>query len=142
MLGFLIGTVVFVGLLFGAPQHASAQSCTPTQSVLGIPTWYKYLESEIDADGKCRPAIRVAGDTEQSVNNALPIGLAALEIAIAVGSIVAFVMVLFGAFKYIYSLGEADKVKSARNTIINAAIGLVITLIATRVVSFVAGRLT
>lgn len=43
--------------------------------------------------------------------------------------IAAIVMVLYGSFKYITSAGDANSVKSARNTIVYALLGLAIALL-------------
>lgn len=103
-------------------------------NILGIiPTWYKYLDGEV-ISGKCRPIINEPAD-------ALPIGLAILELMMTLGGLVAVVMIFIGAFKYILSQGEPDKAKGAQNTVINAVVGLVIVIVATRIVSFIGGRL-
>jgi hypothetical protein len=111
------------------------------KTILGIPTWYKYLEGE-EVEGKCRPIISsVDDDGKKSFDNALPIGLAVLEIGLTLAGLVAVVMVFVGSFKYILTLGEPDKATAARKTVINALIGLAITLVAARVVSFIASRI-
>ncbi len=106
------------------------------KSILGIPTWYKYLEGENgdDVAGKCRPIIDTTKDT-------LPIGLAVLEAALTLGGIVAVVMVFIGGFKYVLSQGEPDKAANGRKTVLNAVIGLAIIMLATSVVSFIGNRL-
>ena len=40
------------------------------------------------------------------------------------------------------SEGQSDKAAGARKTVINAAVGLVIIIVATRVISFIANTLT
>ncbi len=113
---------------------AAAVPCEPESDILGIPTWYKYLEGE-DIGGKCTPRINAAED-------ALPIGLAVLEILMTFAGVVAVVMVIWASFQFVLTQGEPDKAASARKTVINAAIGLVIVIVATRVVSFIANTLT
>jgi heme/copper-type cytochrome/quinol oxidase subunit 2 len=82
------------------------------------------------------------GEDGREFNVVLPIGLAILEILITLAGIVAVVMVIYASFKFVLSQGEPDKAAGARKTAINAAIGLVIVIVATRVVSFIATRLT
>ena len=121
-------TSQFLGTTYAAP-------CSDfNKTVLGIPTWYKYLEGEQVA-GKCKPIIDTTNDT-------LPIGLAILEAAITLGGVVAAILIFVGGFKYVLAQGEPDKAANARKTAINAVIGLVIVIVATRVVSFIANRLT
>lgn len=125
-----------------SPAHAApGDKCEDFEkSILGIPTWYKYLEGE-DVEGKCRPIINSTDDDgRKSFDNALPIGLAVLEIGLTLAGLVAVTMVIFGSFKYVLTLGEPDKATAARKTIINALVGLAITLVAARVVSFIASR--
>lgn len=118
----------FLGKTYAAPCNDF------NKTILGIPTWYKYLEGE-EIAGKCKPIINASVDT-------LPIGLAVLEAAITLGGVVAAALVFVGGFKYVLAQGEPDKAANARKTVINAMIGLVIVIVATRVVSFIANRLT
>lgn len=125
--------------------HASAGQCTLNKQMLGIPTWYKYLRGD-DSSGRCLPVLRVEEAeqgqvSEENINSALPIGLAILEIAITLSGIIAFIMVIWGSVKFMLALGEPDKFASARKTVQNAMIGLVIIIVASRVVSFIGGRL-
>ncbi len=103
------------------------------ETLLGMPKWYKYLEGE-NVGEKCKPIIENSSD-------ALPIGLAVFEGALTLGGIVAGAMILYGGFKYVLSQGESDKAAAGRKTAINALIGLVILMMAARIVSFVAGRI-
>jgi len=114
-----------------------------TESILGIPVWYKYLEGQKEltiyegqtSEGNCLPVLDEPAD-------ALPIGLAVIEAAMVIAGFVAVVMIFVGSFGFITSQGQGDKAASARKTVINAAIGMVIVLVAARVVSFIAGRIT
>lgn len=108
---------------------------------LGINPWYHYLNLEqvgkmqVDADGRC-----------QLVNFAFPgdvalIALGVLDIALRLAGMVAIGFVIYGGFQFITSQGEPEASKRARQTIINAIIGLVIALFATALVAFVGTRL-
>ena len=136
----------------------SVSECDLRQSVLGIPTWYKYLPAMKETysfqgksdTGNCTPVLSRAeyrndeGEVykEVDINAALPIGLAVLEAAMTIAGFVAVVMIFYASFLYLTTRGEADKATAARKTVINAVIGLVIIIVATRVVSFLATRLT
>lgn len=110
--------------------------CQLRESLLGIPTWYKYLDREIDESGKC--AVVLSGDNaEGKTNSAIPIGIAVLEAMLRISGLVAVVMVFWGGFKYITSQGNPDNAKAARTTVINAMIGLVIVILSTAIVSFI-----
>jgi len=135
MLKYLaISTFAFVTILNTGPltQSATAEPCQPKGSILGFPTWYEYLDGEY-TQGKCSPIINASKD-------ALPIGLAIFDIALTLSGLVAVVMIFVGAARYIISVGEPAKAATAQHTIINALVGLVIILLASRVVSFIAGK--
>ena len=57
-------------------------------------------------------------------------------VLLAVGFI-SVVMLLYGGFRYIVSGGDSKKVTDAKNTILYAIIGLVISLLAYAIVNFV-----
>lgn len=146
-LAAVIYSVFVVGLMVSPVMsgHASAAPCTLDKQVLGIPTWYKYLRGD-DSSGTCLPILRVddvpqGQVSEKNINSALPIALAILEIAITLAGIIAFIMVIWGSVKFMLALGEPDKFAAGRKTVQNAMIGLVIILVASRVVSFIGGRL-
>lgn len=50
---------------------------------------------------------------------------------------VAVLLILIAAFKYLFSQGDPQKTASAKNTIIHAAIGLIIAAMAFVIVSYV-----
>ena len=66
----------------------------------------------------------------------------ALTIVVTVSALVAVGFVIGGGFMYILSSGEPDKVTTARKTIINALIGLVIVLMGRVVAEIVYNQLT
>ena len=63
--------------------------------------------------------------------------LAIIEILLRVAAIAAGVFVLIGGIKYIASRGNSDKLATAKNTVLDALIGLVIAVIAIVAVNFV-----
>lgn len=58
------------------------------------------------------------------------------------GGILAVIMIIYGAFRYVTSNGDASKIKSAKDTILYAVIGLVIVIAAYAIVNFVLGALS
>jgi hypothetical protein len=130
----------------GGTWDGTRGTCTPngsclSSSFLGLPTWYKYLDSEIDSTGKCTPVLS-GSDTEGRVNSALPIGLAVLEAMLRLAGMVAVVMIFVAGFKFITSDGSPDKAAGARKTVINAIIGLAIVVLSTGLVTFIGSRLS
>lgn len=98
-------------------------------SFLGFPTWHKYLDHK-RVNGTCD--VRLAG-----INDLWLIALAMVDILLRVAVLIAIAFVLIGGFKYITSRANPDKTVSARNTILDALIGLVIALAATAIVSYI-----
>jgi uncharacterized membrane protein len=65
----------------------------------------------------------------------------AINTLLYVAGSIAVIMILFGAFRYVTSGGDASKVTQAKNTILYAVIGLVIAILAFAIVNFVLTRL-
>jgi len=63
-----------------------------------------------------------------------------LNLFSAIIGIIAVVMMMLGGVKYIMSQGDAGQVATAKNTILYAAIGLVIVALAQIIVKFVLNR--
>lgn len=99
------------------------------KSFLGFPVWYKYLPG----GDVCKPELVV-------ITDAWLVVAAVIEMLLRIASIAALVYVVWGGIEFITSQGEPDRTARARHTVINALIGLVISIGATSIVSFVAGR--
>lgn len=105
-------------------------ACTiPNKSILGFPTWYKYLEGVSANGSQCSPAIT-------NINDTWLIVIALLEILFRLAAIVAVGFIVYAGFLYTTSQGEPEKTAQAKNTIINALVGLAIAVSATAIVSF------
>ncbi len=105
---------------------------------LGFPKWYKYLGQQPVED-----AVSGATICNAKLNGIQDIWLvvaAVIELLLRVSSLIAIGFIIFGGVSYVISQGAPDKTKKAQTTIMNAVIGLVISIIATAAVSFVAGR--
>ena len=110
-----------------------AAHCSNDQSFFGIPTWHKYLNKiEADSDGihGCRAKLEGIGDIWLVV-------IAVIDILIRVAALVAFAMIVTGGVRYMLAQGEPDKLQQAKQTIINAAIGLAISISAAILVAFI-----
>lgn len=122
MIDSIVYNLLNVKLFFAAPGDCQG-------NFFGLPVWYKYLQG---AD-TCQPEV-----TE--LNDIWLIVLAIIELLIRIAVAVAVIYVLIGGFKYITSRGAPDKTATAKNTVIDGLIGLVIAIAATAIVSFVASR--
>lgn len=74
-----------------------------------------------------------------SVNNAVKLGL---NLFSAIVGIISVVMIIMGGIRYITSGGDSGKVTSAQNTVLYAVIGLVVVALAQIIVKFVLNRFT
>lgn len=105
-------------------------ACQP-KAIKMVPTWYKYLDSET-VGGKCSPKFSFNNQTD-----IIRILLAVFEIVLFVGGIIAVAYVIYGGFLYLTSTGEPDKARNGRTTIINALVGLFVTMSAVALVNLV-----
>lgn len=112
-----------------------AAKCDGSQAFFGLPAWYKYIELE-EVAGRCQ----IAGGFQFPSDLAL-VSLAMLEIVLRLAGLIAIAYVIYGGFQFVTSQGDPEASKKARQTIINAVIGLVIALFATALVAFVGTRL-
>ncbi len=98
-------------------------------NVLDFPAWYEYLE----LGDTCIPAIN-------NINDIWLILAALIEILTRLGALFAVGFIIWGSIKMVTSQGSPDGIKAARDTITNAIIGLIVAIMATLVVSFIAGQ--
>jgi ABC-type Fe3+ transport system permease subunit len=106
-----------------------ADSCS---NFFGFPTWYEYIHKA----GSCS-TIQI-----NSLSDLWLIVAAIIEILLRVAGIMAIGFVIFGGFQYVTSQAEPDKLTRARQTIVNALIGLVLAILAATIVNFVAGSIS
>lgn len=137
----ILGLVMFLTVLgfVVRAEPVGAAPCEPNKTFLGVPTWYRHLDGETDSFGRCSPVLDRNEDGSISLNSGLPIGLAVLEIMLRFAGLVAVVMIFVGSFRYITTQGNPENAAGARKTIINALIGLVIVMISTGLVGYIAG---
>ena len=102
---------------------------TIASSFLGFPTWYEFLPKNPN-DGSPRIS---------SISDIWLILLAAIDILLRLAAILAVFVIIYAGFEFITSQGDPEKAKKARGTIINALIGLVISVTAATIVVFIAG---
>ena len=120
--------------------------CKADQSskLLGlIPKWYEYLSYTPDALHNCSISLSIMKDSTSAPSFAgfLLIGLAVLDMVIHLAGVIAVGFVVYGGLQYMTSQGEPDRVEKAKNTLMNALIGLVIVIVAIPVVAFIGNKL-
>lgn len=133
---FIFATSGF-GLVMRAQSAYAADPC-PEGSFLGLPAWHHYLDRNeyYDEDtGKLACAVKLDG-----ISDIWKIVAAVIDILLRIAALVAIGFVVYGGVTYTLSQGSPDKTKQALSTIINALVGLVISIIAAALVGFIAGR--
>lgn len=133
--------------MLGALVHIFADPTTPAAAAtkcpagshsfldfLGFPTWYEYLPMQPDSNGLCTPQL-------SGLNDIWLVIAAVIEILTRVAALVAVGFVVYGGILYTTSEGDPQKTTEARHTLINALIGLVITVLAATIVNFVARQI-
>jgi ABC-type Fe3+ transport system permease subunit len=97
-----------------------------------FPHWYKYIRDPNNCS-----VVKI-----DNINDVWLIVAAVIEILLRVAGIVAVGFVIYGGFQYLTSQAEPDKVNKAKNTIINALVGLMIAILASAIINFIAGSIT
>jgi len=64
-----------------------------------------------------------------------------LRLVFVLAGALAFLIIMFGAFKYIISRGDSAAIKSAKDTILYAAVGLLVCIFGYSIVVFVLAKL-
>ena len=153
-LGFFSITLLTMCLVFTVTpkvQAAVDPACDKSSAFLGLPVWYKYLEvgpetfKPLNAPEKTDPcAITGPKNAEGGLDlqKAIPlVGLAVVEILLRIAGMVAVAFVIYGGFKFVTSQGEPEAYKTAQRTIINALIGVAISVLAVTIVSVIGGAI-
>ena len=113
--------------------------CKKDATFFGMPVWYKYLPYTLDQNvNQCRVDINITQNPQQL----MLIGFALIEMLLRLGGLIAVGFVIYGGVQYVISQGEPDNTTKARNTIVNALVGLAIIIVATPLVAFIAGRVS
>ena len=106
-----------------------ASSCPQDVNFLGIQGWYKYLPRD------CRDAS--VDFSKYNIGSIWLVLAGIIDILLRIGTIVAIGYFIWGAFKMITSQGSPEGVKNARNTMTNALIGLVVTVVSAQLLSYI-----
>ncbi len=130
-----LAAIVFVTTMGGmtlslaAPQTVHA-ACN--DRLLTFPAWYKGLTKD-DCD------VKSPADVGGVQNFIWIIGLNVVEFILQLVGYVSVGYIIFGGYKFMTSTGSSDGIAKARTTILNAVIGLIISLFSVGIVNIVAG---
>lgn len=128
----------------GSVPNPSAAVCSAGNGFLGLKPWYSYLPADrFDQDGQtCAvTGFEALPANKSRMSDIVPVALVVVDDLLRIAGLVAVVFVLIGGIKYMTSQGEPGETAKAKDTIINALIGLVIAIIATGVISYLGHQL-
>lgn len=131
---------MFALLLSPLTQTFAAACAKPT--FLTLVPWYQYLNLAKDGAGGCK--VTNFDKSSQVLGQHSPfllIGLAILDDLIRVAALVAVGFVIYGGIQYVTSGGSPEDTNKARQTLINALVGLVIAILAASFVGFIGNKL-
>ena len=127
-----LGTVSMLALPGTVSAQTGANPAACGRSVggfLSFPTWYKYLNPRIE-NGACQIDFEFPKDIG-------PVLLAVFEIMLRIAGVLAIIFIIWGGIQYQLSQGEPDRLSGARSVIINALIGLAVSISAVGIVNLV-----
>lgn len=128
---FMIALTMFASNIGLANQPAAAACKT---SLLGIPAWYRGL-----TDSACNinlPKKSGQVDVQKAI---FTIALNVIQAGLVLVAYITIFFIIKGGFGYITSAGSPEGMSSAKKTITNAIIGMVIAIFAASIVNAVAG---
>lgn len=135
---------VFVGggaasLATPTTSYAAGATCADSkaQQILGLPVWYRGLNvSDTNCDIVSPDAVGGIGPFIWRIV------LNGIDIALRLVGYIAVGYIIYGGFSMITANGSPDSVAKARKTILNAVIGLVISIGSVAIVNLIMGIIT
>lgn len=94
---------------------------------LMLPAWHRNLRKDLD----CQIVINKLSDIWTIVANIA-------DILIHLAGLLAVVFIIYGGIRYITSQGESENLQSAKKILTNAIIGLILAILASTIVGFIA----
>ncbi len=131
-------TIGLLALFVASPALAVTTSPAPvasaacTDRLLGIPTWYRGLTSGAD----CNIDMPSGGSSELS-SFIWKIVLNIVEMALVIVVYIAVALILYGGFLFMTGGGNPSTIEKARKTILNAVIGLAISMASIAIVNLI-----
>lgn len=117
----------------GNSGDGSLNACNDYSNILTFPNWYRGAYT--NGPGGCD----LFPDTSVGINYVWVVVSNVIEILLQLVGYVAVGFIIFGGFKYLTSQGESSALASAKNTITQAIVGLVISIVSVLILNFVVG---
>ena len=126
---------IAVGGTFATAITPGTASAACSSGFLTFPAWYNGL-----VDGSCniQSPDKVTGGLKGFIFKIIS---NIIEIALQVVAYISVGFIIYGGFLYMIGAGTADKMVSARKTILNAIIGLVLSFFSIVIVNVIASRI-
>lgn len=114
------------------PATSFAASCGTNGSFLTLPAWYRGLQN---------PDCSIMSPTDAGGVDKFvwKIVLNVIDIVLQLVGYLSVGFIIYGGFKYMLSAGDASGMTKAKTTIMNAVIGLVISIVAVAIVNVISG---
>ncbi|PIZ61586.1 hypothetical protein COY17_04145 [Candidatus Saccharibacteria bacterium CG_4_10_14_0_2_um_filter_52_9] len=122
----------------------AAECSTKGLDFLSLKPWYAYINDKYDAATETGHFIGcdIKQFTLLPPHSDVPLVLlAVVDDLLRIAGLVAVGFVIVGAIKYITSQGQPEDTANAQSTIINALLGLVVSIVAVAFVSFLGSKL-
>ncbi len=143
--GLIYASTVAAGTVFMPSRAAAAVPAQCKINFLGFPAWFEYLDVEvktINGDEVCDVVGPARSDGTLDIPRvSVRVSLAVIDILLRLAGIIAFFFIVYSGFKFTLSQGSPDKEKEARETAINAVIGMVIAMVSVGIVTFIGRQL-
>lgn len=131
---------MMVGLTAITPWQTASAAGGCNDTFLTFPAWYKGMQ-DTKANGCGFQPKKDAGGRVDFKTTTIAIVLNVVNIILQLVGYASAIMIIVGGFNYMTSNGEANKMSSAKSTIQNAIIGLIISILSVAIVNLVAGVL-
>ncbi len=115
---------------FASHINGGLGNCSADSNILAFPSWYRNLHCESDGSVVFSDFM----DVWVVVANLIEMGL-------RIAALAAVIFIVYGGIRYMSSQGSPDAIESAKKTITNAIVGLLLAILATTIVGFIAGAL-
>ena len=136
-IAIVLSSASFPIFFLNTSANAASVNCTNKTTFLGLPSWYEFLDVTDDGTGN---GCSVRAPQDKSI--LVLIMLAIIDILLKLAALIAVVFVVYGGFRFTTAQGSPEGVASGKKTILNAIIGLVIAVLASQIVKFVAHLLS
>ncbi len=112
-----------------------------TANIISVILMVAVLALPFVADAQIRPPTAPGTDPLPNTSTATELILRVIQILLAIAGLVAVIFLIVGGFRYIIAGGNEETAETAKKTIINAIIGIVIIILAFVIVRVISNAL-